>query len=750
MTGPSPRVLGRLRVLDGRPVNLDGFSVPDAENGLVALASPDDPEPSLVVRDGRVVELDGVPEADFDVLDAFLAEYGLDLAVADEAMAVDDVEFARRTCDFTVPRDEIVRLVAGMTPAKLARIVALMTPVELQLAVAKMRVRRTPSIQAHVTNQLDDPLLLAADAASAVAYGFREVETTVPVLADAPSNAVAVLIGSQVGVPGALAQCSIEEALELRLGLRGLTTYAETVSIYGTEQVFVDGDDTPFSKALLTSAYASRGLKMRVTSGAGSEVLMGAAERRSMLFLESRCVLLARAMGSQGVQNGGIDGAAIVASVPEGMKELLAENLMVMMRDLESCSGNDTLVSESDIRRAAHTVPLFLAGSDYIFSGYGSIPRYDNTFAISNFNSEDIDDYLVLQRDWGVDGGLRSVSAAHLEQVRRRAARAAQAVYRDLGLADYDDSRVEDVVFANGSRDLPPVHPMLVAEAARAIEARRLSVVDVIASLGRTGFTEEAEHIAALTRCRLTGDHLQTAAIYTEDLTVLSKITDPNDYRGPGTGYRMSESRRAEVDGIRTARTIAQLTADQVPGPGAVDLVEVGAADTGHDPREVVVGVSPAFARTVWLAMSGLTIGEVLRQISAGLEEESCLLRIVRVPATIDLGMIGLTAARLAGSGVSIGLQGKGTALIHRRDLAPLANLELFSVAPLATARMYRLMGQNAARHAKGMRPVPILSGGTEQAITARYHARSVALTTLERRACEPGAAPVELRWVRP
>ena len=39
------------------------------------------------------------------------------------------------------------------------------------------------------------------------------------------------------------------------------------------------------------------------------------------------------------------------------------------------------------------------------------------------------------------------------------------------------------------------------------------------------------------------------------------------------------------------------------------------------------------------------------------------------INSTIDLGMVGLTAARLAGSGIGIGLQGKGTALIHRRDL---------------------------------------------------------------------------------
>ena len=132
-----------------------------------------------------------------------------------------------------------------MTPAKLARALALLRPVELRIAMTKMRARRTPSNQAHVTNRSDDPLLLAADAATAAAFGFRELETTVPVLGDAPSNAVAVSIGAAVGSPGVLVQCSVEEALELEMGMRGFVSYAETVSLYGTEQVFVDGDDTP-------------------------------------------------------------------------------------------------------------------------------------------------------------------------------------------------------------------------------------------------------------------------------------------------------------------------------------------------------------------------------------------------------------------------------------------------------------------------------------------------------------------------
>jgi len=195
---------------------------------------------------------------------------------------------------------------------------------------------------------------------------------------------------------------------------------------------------------------------MRVTSGGGAEALMGAAEGRSMFSLESRCVALARAMGAQGVQNGGIDGASVVGCVPDGMRALLAENLLVMLRDLESCSGNDALVSESDMRRTAHTVPLFLAGSDFLFSGFGSIPRYDNMFGPSNFNAEDLDDYLVLQRDWGVDGALRPESEQRMREMRERAAKACLAVYRELGLialrdeptAGFTDDHVAEVVAA--------------------------------------------------------------------------------------------------------------------------------------------------------------------------------------------------------------------------------------------------------------------------------------------------------------
>ena len=89
--------------------------------------------------------------------------------------------------------------------------------------------------------------MLAADAAEAAARGFAEVETTVGVSRYAPLNALAILVGSQTGRPGVLTQCAVEERLNLRLAIQGLVTYAETLSVYGTERVFVDGDDTPWS-----------------------------------------------------------------------------------------------------------------------------------------------------------------------------------------------------------------------------------------------------------------------------------------------------------------------------------------------------------------------------------------------------------------------------------------------------------------------------------------------------------------------
>ena len=301
----------RFAILAERDINKETFVEPWPEAGLIVADSPYDPQPSLRLEAGRVVEMDGKQRADFDSLDTFIADHALDLAVAEEAMATPALQIARMLADINVPQAAVRRLACGCTPAKLVEIIRHMNVLEMMAGLGKMRVRRTPANQAHVTNWKEHPALLAADAAEAALRGFAEVETTVRVARNAPFNALAILVGTQTGRGGVLTQCAVEEALGLRIAMKGLTTYAETLSVYGTERAFTDGDDTPWSKAFLAAAYASRGVKVRFTSGTGSEALMGHAERCSMLYLEARCLLVTKGAGSQGVQNGSISCIAL-------------------------------------------------------------------------------------------------------------------------------------------------------------------------------------------------------------------------------------------------------------------------------------------------------------------------------------------------------------------------------------------------------------------------------------------------------
>ena len=64
--------------------------------------------------------------------------------------------------------------------------------------------------------------------------------------------------------------------------------------------------------------------------------------------------------------------------------------------DLEVASGNDQTFTHSPIRNTARMLMQFLPGTDLIFSGYSSVPNYDNMFAGSTHDCDDYDDYLVL------------------------------------------------------------------------------------------------------------------------------------------------------------------------------------------------------------------------------------------------------------------------------------------------------------------------------------------------------------------
>lgn len=540
----------RIETLDQRPVNLDGYINEWPEMGFVAMTSPYDPKPSVKVANGRIVELDGKKREDFDFIDQFIADYAMNVERAEASMAVSSLEIARMIVDIHVSRKEILELVTGITPAKMTEVMNHLNVVELMMGMQKIRARRTPGNQAHITNLKDDPVQIAADAAEGALRGFAEEETTMGVARYAPLSAMALLIGSQVGRPGVLTQCSAEEATELELGIRGLTTYAETLSVYGTEKVFIDGDDTPYSKAFLNSAYASRGLKVRFTSGSGSEVLMGSSEKKSMLYLECRCLYATKGAGSQGIQNGSVSCIGVTGSVPSGIREVIAENLVAALLGLECASSNDQSFSNSDMRRTARTMLQFLPGTDFIFSGYAAEPNYDNMFAGSNFDAEDFDDYNVLQRDMQVDGGLRPVTEEEVIHVRNKAARAVQAVFTQLGISPVTDAQVEAVTYAHGSKDTLDRDVTADLMAAEDVLKRGITGIDVVKALAETGFVDVAESVLSMLKQRVVGDYMQTAAILDKDFHVLSGINTPNDYMGPGTGYRVQGERWEEIKKI--------------------------------------------------------------------------------------------------------------------------------------------------------------------------------------------------------
>lgn len=179
-------------------------------------------------------------------------------------------------------------------------------------------------------------------------------------------------------------------------------------------------------------------------------------------------------------------------------------------------------------------------------------------------------------------------------------------------------------------------------------------------------------------------------------------------------------------------------------GERQISFTEVGQAERGKRPDEVVIAISPAFGSLFSQTIIGLPHAEVIRQMLAGIEEQEVSARIIRVQHSADLALMAHTAAKLSGSGIGIGILARGTSMIHQRDLPRLSSLELFPQCPLLTLETYRSIGSNSAQYAKGESPEPVPTLNDQMA-RPRWQAKAALLHLKETELVRKGAKTVEV-----
>lgn len=195
-----------------------------------------------------------------------------------------------------------------------------------------------------------------------------------------------------------------------------------------------------------------------------------------------------------------------------------------------------------------------------------------------------------------------------------------------------------------------------------------------------------------------------------------------------------------------TASHVKNITPENDPNFRHLDWFKhVGPVRPGHEREEVVIAVSPAFAEVFKKTLTGLSHWDVLRQLTAGIEEEGLKYRVIKIYRTSDVSFCAAEADKISGSGISIAIQSKGTTIIHQKDQEPLDNLELFPQAPVLTLETYRAIGRNAARYAKGMSPDPVPTVNNMMA-RVQYQPLSGLMHIQETRRVQPGKDAEEIQ----
>ncbi|MFA0440888.1 propanediol/glycerol family dehydratase medium subunit [Vibrio sp. 10N.222.51.C12] len=200
------------------------------------------------------------------------------------------------------------------------------------------------------------------------------------------------------------------------------------------------------------------------------------------------------------------------------------------------------------------------------------------------------------------------------------------------------------------------------------------------------------------------------------------------------------------VSGMQVQQQSQAVTFEQTPtsNSNVGFLQEIGEAKVSTRRDEVVIAVGPAFGLSQTETIVGVPHQQIIREITAGIEEEGLSARVVRCFKSSDVAFVAVEGEHLSGSGICIGIQSKGTTVIHQKGLPPLSNLELFPQAPLLTLATYRQIGKNSAKYAKGETPQPVPTLNDQMA-RPKYQAKSAVLHIKETKYVVVGKNAVEL-----
>ncbi|MBK5260940.1 MAG: propanediol/glycerol family dehydratase medium subunit [Peptostreptococcaceae bacterium] len=178
-----------------------------------------------------------------------------------------------------------------------------------------------------------------------------------------------------------------------------------------------------------------------------------------------------------------------------------------------------------------------------------------------------------------------------------------------------------------------------------------------------------------------------------------------------------------------------------------LEIQELGLAQPSGELDEIIIALSPSFGVQQRETIVGLSHAIVVRELAAGVEEEGFKPRFVKYYNSSDLSSFSNEAAKMSGSGISIGIQSKGTIVIHQRDLQQLDNLEIFPQAPLYDANIYRQIGKNAARYGKGNTPEPVPTLNDQMAL-AKYQIKAALLHIKETELVVSKKLPVDIEII--